>query len=279
MFALISIEFYKVFKKWRTYIGIIAIGVLVPLIHVAMLIEGSRTLNFMTQNIQQSFVFVGNLLNGYFVSYIILSSLAVHIPFLIALVAGDLLAGEATQGTYRLLVTRPISRTQIIVSKFITGIIYTNLLIVWLAIMSLVLGVILFGTGELIVFRGDTIVIFKQTDVLWRFMLGYGFAALGMSVVASLAFFFSSLVENAIGPIISTMAVIIVFLVMSALQIDFFEDLRPFLFTNYIMNWRLFFDDPLDTEEIIRSMVVLSVHIAVFFTAALVIFKRKDILT
>lgn len=279
MFALISIEFYKVFKKWRTYIGIIAIGVLVPLIHVAMLIEGSRTLNFMTQNIQQSFVFVGNLLNGYFVSYIILSSLAVHIPFLIALVAGDLLAGEATQGTYRLLVTRPISRTQIIVSKFITGIIYTNLLIVWLAIMSLVLGVILFGTGELIVFRGDTIVIFKQTDVLWRFMLGYGFAALGMSVVASLAFFFSSLVENAIGPIISTMAVIIVFLVMSALQIDFFEDLRPYLFTNYIMNWRLFFDDPLDTEEIIRSMVVLSVHIAVFFTAALVIFKRKDILT
>ncbi len=279
MITLISIEFYKVFKKWRTYIGFIAIAVLVPLINVAMLIEGSRTLNFMTQNIQQSFVFVGNLLNGYFVSYIILSSLAVHIPFLIALVAGDLLAGEATQGTYRLLVTRPISRTQIIVSKFITGIIYTNLLIVWLAIMSLVLGIILFGTGELIVFRGDTIVIFKQTDVLWRFMLGYGFATLGMSVVASLAFFFSSLVENAIGPIISTMAVIIVFLVISALQIDFFEDLRPYLFTNYIMNWRLFFDDPLDTEEIFRSIVVLSVHIAVFFTAALLIFRRKDILT
>lgn len=279
MITLISIELYKVFKKWRTYIGFIAIGVLVPLIHIAMLIEGSRTLNFMTQNIQQSFVFVGNLLNGYFVSYITLSSLAVHIPFLITLVAGDLLAGEATQGTYRLLVTRPISRTQIIISKFITGIIYTNLLLVWLAIMSLGLGMILFGTGELIVFRGDTIVIFKQTDVLWRFMLGYGFAALGMSVVASLAFFFSSLVENAIGPIITTMAVIIVFLVMSALQIDFFENLRPYLFTNYIMNWRLFFDDPLDTEEIIRSIAVLSGHIVVFFFAALVIFRRKDILT
>jgi ABC-2 type transport system permease protein len=251
----------------------------VPLIHVAMLVEGSRTLNFMTQNIQQSFVFVGNLLNGYFVSYLTLSSLAVHIPFLITLVAGDLLAGEATQGTYRLLVTRPVSRTQIIVSKFITGILYTNMLIIWLALMSLVLGIILFGVGELIVFRGETIVIFKQSDVLWRFMMGYGFAALGMSVVASLAFFFSSLVENAIGPIITTMAVIIVFLVISALQIDFFEDLQPYLFTNYIMNWRLFFDDPLDTGEIFKSFTVLSAHIIVFFTAALMIFRRKDILT
>lgn len=279
MLNLISIELYKVFKKWRTYIGFIAIGLLVPLIHIAMLIEGSRTLNFMTQNIQQSFVFVGNLLNGYFVSYLTLSSLAIHIPFLITLVAGDLLAGEATSGTYRLLVTRPISRTQIILSKFITAILYTNLLILWLAVMSLVLGIILFGVGELLVFRGDIIIIFKQSDVLWRFLLGYGFASLGMSVVAALAFFFSSLVENAIGPIITTMAVIIVFLVISALQIDFFENIRPYLFTNYIMNWRLFFDDPLDTAEIVKSIAVLAGHILLFFTAALVIFKRKDILT
>lgn len=279
MLTLVSIELYKVFKKWRTYIGFIAIGLLVPLIHIAMLIEGSRTLNFMTQNIQQSFVFVGNLLNGYFVSYLTLSSLAIHIPFLITLVAGDLLAGEATSGTYRLLVTKPISRTQIILSKFITAILYTNLLILWLAVMSLVLGIILFGVGELLVFKGDTIFIFKESDVLWRFLLGYGFASLGMSVVAALAFLFSSLVENAIGPIITTMAVIIVFLVISALQIEFFEDVRPYLFTNYIMNWRLFFDDPLDTSEILKSIAVLGGHIVVFFTAALWIFKRKDILT
>lgn len=279
MLTLVRIELYKVFKKWRSYIGFIAIGLLVPLINIAMLIEGSRTLNFMIQNIQQSFVFVGNLLNGYFISFLTLTSLAVHIPFLVTLVAGDLLAGEATAGTYRLLLTRPVSRTRILLAKFIAGIIYTNLLILWLAFISLGLGIILFGTGELIVFRGDTIFIFKQADVLWRFILGYGFAAIGMSVVASLAFFFSSLVENAIGPIISTMAVIIVFLVISALQIDFFEDINPFLFTSYIMNWRLFFDDPLDFPEIIKSIVVLTGHIAVFFTAALIIFNRKDILT
>lgn len=277
--TLTRIELYKIFRKWRTYIGFIAIGLLVPLIHVAMLIEGSRTLNFMTQNIQQSFVFVGNLLNGYLVSHITLASLAVHIPFLITLVAGDLLAGEATSGTYRLLVTRPVTRSQIVFSKFIAGLIYTSLLVVWLAVVSLGLGILLFGVGELIVIRSETIIIFKQSDVLWRFLLGYGFAALAMSVVAALAFLFSSLVENAIGPIISTMAVIIVFLVISALQIDFFSAIRPYLFTNYIMSWRLFFDDPIDLNEIIKSAVILTGHIAVFFFSAMLIFNRKDILT
>ncbi|MFZ1282429.1 MAG: ABC transporter permease, partial [Ignavibacteriaceae bacterium] len=134
MLTLIQIELYKIFRKWRTYIGFIAIGVLVPIIHTAMVFEGKDTLDFMTRNIQQSFVFVGNLLNAYLVSYLILTSLAVHIPFLIGLVAGDLLAGEATAGTYRMLITRPVSRTQIITSKFLAGIIYTNLLILWLAV-------------------------------------------------------------------------------------------------------------------------------------------------
>ena len=279
MLTLVRIEMYKIFKKWRTYIGFIAIGLLVPLIHIAMLVEGERTLNFMTQNIQQSFVFVGNLLNGYLVSHITLASLAVHIPFLITLVAGDLLAGEATSGTYRLLVTRPVTRTQIIISKFLAGIIYTNMLVLWLAVVSLGLGIILFGVGELIVISSETIIIFKQTDVLWRFALGYGLASLGMSVVASLAFLFSSLVENAIGPIISTMAVIIVFLVISALNIEFFSEIKPYLFTNYIMSWRLFFDDPIDAAEVIKATGVLIGHIVVFFSTALIIFNRKDILT
>lgn len=279
MFTLVRIELYKIFKKWRTYIGFIAIGFLVPLIHIAMLIEGERTLNFMTQDIQQSFVFVGNLLNGYLVSYITLSSLAVHIPFLITLVAGDLLAGEATSGTYRMILIRPVTRAQVIISKFIAGIIYTNLLVFWLAFVSLGLGILLFGVGELIVISSETIIIFKQADVVWRFALGYGFATLGMSVVASLAFLFSSLVENAIGPIISTMAVIIVFFVISALEIDFFEALKPYLFTNYIMSWRLFFNDPIDFAEVLKSVGILVGHIAVFFTSAVIIFRRKDILT
>lgn len=178
-----------------------------------------------------------------------------------------------------MLITRPISRTQIITSKFLAGIIYTNLLILWLAVMSLVVGLIIFGAGELLVISNQTVIIFERSDVLWRFLLAYGFASLGMSVVASLAFLFSSLVENSIGPIVSTMAVIIVFIILSAINVDFFQTIKPYLFTNYILSWRLFFDDPVDFAELTKATLILAGHIAVFFSLALYLFKRKDILT
>jgi ABC-2 type transport system permease protein len=279
MLTLINIELYKIFKKWRTYIGFIAILVLIPIIEYALKIEGQRSLNFITRDLKQSFILVGNLLNSYFVSYMILNLLAIHIPFLITLVAGDLLAGEATAGTYRILVTRPVSRFSIVTSKFAAGIIYTFLLILLLAVLCLGLGSLLLGTGDLINFSNGSIVVLAKNDVLWRFLLAYLFATLSMGVVASLAFLFSALVENAIGPIITTMAIIIVFLIISAININIFQDIKPYLFTNYMGAWKGFFDNPMDKYEIIKSSLILFGHIVVFYSAALIIFKRKDILT
>ncbi len=279
MTELIKIELYKIFKKWRTYIGFIAIGLLVAIIQTAMYYEGQKSLDFMTRNLQDSFLFVGNLLNGFFISYLILNMLAVHIPFLITLVAGDLLAGESTAGTYRIFLTRPVSRLQVLSSKFIAGNIYTFSLILWLAIVSLGIGAILFGFGELIVIKSSTVIIFDRNDVLWRFLLAYGFAALGMSVVCSLAFFFSSLVENAIGPIVATMAVIIVFVIVSAINIEVFRSIKPYLFTNYILSWRLIFSDPIDTSKLLNAVLILLGHIVLLYGVTVFIFKRKDILS
>ncbi|MBK9097984.1 MAG: ABC transporter permease subunit [bacterium] len=277
--TLVRIELLKIFRKWRTYIGFIAIGILVPLLHLAMYLEGEESINFVTRGLRDSFVLVGNLLNGYWISYIILNALTIHIPFLITLVAGDLLAGEATAGTYRLLVTRPVSRMQIVTSKFLGGLIYTSSLILFLAFMSLVIGLIIFGSGELIVAGSQAIIIFEKSDILWRFALAYGFAILSMMVVASLAIFFSSLVENAIGPIVATMAVIIIFIILSAFDVEILRELKPYLFTSYMMNWRDFFDDPMNYSEIMKSVFVLAGHIVVFFSATSFIFNKKDILS
>jgi len=276
MITLVSIELYKIFKKWRTYIGFIAIAVLVPVIQIAISMEG---LDFKTRNFSQSFVFVGNFLNGYLVSHVILFSLFIHIPFLVALVAGDLFAGEATAGTYRMLITRPVSRFSIVTSKFIAGIIYTTLLILWLAILSLGVGTLIFGTGELLVIRSSALIIFERNDVLWRFPAAYLYAVCSMSVVTSIAFFFSSLVENSIGPIITTMAIIIAFIIISAINVNIFQAIKPYLFTNYMGTWSLFFDKPVDVKSVLDAVFVLLAHIVVLYGITLYIFNKKDILT
>lgn len=279
MITLVYIELQKIFKKWRTYIGFLAIGILVPLAQWALFAEGMHGYERMvTRQLGDSFISGGNVLNGYLLAFIILQGLYIHFPFLIVLVGGDLFSSEATAGTYRLLLTRPVSRFQVVASKFIAGLIYTASLIFWLMLLSFGLSVLLFGSGALMVFI-DKIYIFSSTDVLWRFLSAYGFAFISLSTIFTLAFLLSSLVENAIGPIITTMAIIIIFTILSFLPFEVLDKFRPFFFTTYLDEWKLFFTDPIDFTSIIKSGIILISHILIFYFITLLIFIKKDILS
>lgn len=272
------VELAKVFSKWRTYIAFIAVGLLIPVVIIAMGAEGKEYFGFATQMLQSIFTFTGNLMNGYTVSYILLGSLYVHVPFLVTLVAGDILAGEATGGTYRLLLTRPLSRTTMVTSKFIATLISTNLLILFMAVLSMGLGIALLGIGEVAVIRSQ-ITILAADDVIWRFLLAYGYAALAMTTVSSIAFLFSSFVENAIGPIMTTMAIIIVFTILSAIDLPIFAAIRPLFFTTHMVGWKALFEDPVNVSEVATSAGILLLHVVGCYVGALLVIKRKDILT
>lgn len=278
MITLVSLELYKIFKKWRTYIGFIAIGLLTIIVQVALYFTGENYLKFATRSLSDSFMLVGNLFNGYLIANLVLQGLFVHIPFLIVLVGGDLLAGEATAGTYRMLLTRPVSRLRVVTSKFLAGFVYTNLLLLWLAVLSLGVSLLIFGSGELLVIKGK-VIIFAADDVLWRFACAYAYASLSMTTVMAFSFFFSSLVENAIGPIVATMAVIIIFLILSAIPVEFLQNLRPYFFTSHMIQWDGFFNDPVDIADILNSAWVLLAHIAGLYLITTYIFIKKDVLS
>jgi ABC-2 type transport system permease protein len=278
MVRLVYYELIKTFLKKRTYIGFLLVAVVVPLVEVAMKIEGGRFLQYSLRSLQQDFLFVGNLFNGWFVAHSMMNSLWVHIPLLITFVAGDQLAGEATAGTYRLILVRPVSRTRIFLAKFCTTILYTVIFVFFLGILSTGLALILLGRGDLIVLtRG--ILILPEADIAWRFVAGYLLASWAMLTIASLAFFFSTFVENAIGPIISTMGVNMIFLLVTVLPLDFFRTLKPYLFTNYLNVWLRVFEDPVPWQDIATSGLVLGAYTAAFTVTAWIIFRRKDILT
>ena len=278
MINLIYYELLKIFKKWRTYIGFIAIGILIPLIEFVLYFSGQGIIENTTKRLEQDFILVGNLFNGWFVTHLIMNSLWIHIPFLICLVAGDVLAGEASAGTYRILLIRPVSRDKILISKYIATLIYTLSLVFFLAFISLGLGLLLLGTGDLLIFK-DGLLILPQDELWFRFFLSFLFASYAMCVVSTLAFLFSSLVENSIGPIIGTMAVIIFFFIIGNLPYDFFITLKPYLFTTYLDVWTLVFDEKIDWSMIVKHILILSIYMLSLFLPTYLLFRKKDILS
>ncbi len=278
MIRLVYYELVKTFLKKRTYIGFGLVLVIVPLIEIAFKLEGGRFINVATRGLARDFFMIGNLFNGWFVSHQIMNSLWLHIPLLISFVAGDQLAGEATGGTYRLILIRPVSRTKIFFSKYISTLVYTVVFVFFLAGLSIGLALILLGRGDLILL-GRTIVILPAAEVAWRFLVAYAFALWAMVTIASLSFFFSAFVENAIGPIVATMGVLIVFSVVSVIPLPVLDTVKPYLFTSYMNLWQEAFYNPLNWESIRKGMVCFGAYSVVSVLGAWVIFIKKDILS
>ena len=279
MWQLIKIELFKIFKKPRTYIAFAAIAAIIVLVQLAFYVDGASYLALVLRSVESAFVIEGNMMNGYFIFFVILQTLLVHVPLLISLVAGDMVAGEANMGTLRLLITKPVSRTNIMVSKFCAASIYTLLLLTFMATMGLLGSMIIFGTSDLVIFKSDMLLVIDRSDVLWRYLAAYGFAGLSMITVAALAFLFSVFAENSIGPIIAAMSVIVVFTILTTMDIPFFNAMKPYLFTNHMLNWKGFFDKPVDKGEVLKSSLFLLGHIAFFVSLSILIFRKKDILS
>ena len=279
MWKLISIELYKIFRRPRTYISFAAIGAIVVLILLAFYADGENYMAFGMQALTQTFDVQGSLLNGYLICFVILQTLLIHVPLLITLIAGDQVAGEANMGTLRLLLTKPVSRSRLLLAKFMATIVYTLALLIWMAFLSLAVSIFIFGTGDLLILKSEEVVVLSGDDVLWRYAGAFAFAAIAMSTVAALAFFLSIFAENSIGPIVSTMSVIIVFTILSSLDIPVFNALKPYLFTTHIIGWKGLFDDPVAWVPVCKSAVILLVHLVVLLLASIFVFNKKDILS
>jgi ABC-2 type transport system permease protein len=278
MLQLTHIELYKIFARRRSYIAFVAIFIILVITNLAVLYEGQEMLNFLTRDLAKSFLFQGNLVNGYMVSYLVLNFLWVHIPLLIVIVTGDLLAGEANAGTFRILLTRPVSRFSLVTAKYIAAMVYTMVIVAFLAMFSIGLGLLIFGKGDLMVFLGG-VNIFPQNDIVWRFACAYAFGMVSMATIAALSLLFSSLASNSLGPILTTMAIIIICTMISTLDLAVFRVIKPFILTTYLDTWQLFFYFDLNSEEIFTSAVILLLHILIFYAVTVFYFKKKDILS
>jgi ABC-2 type transport system permease protein len=293
MWQLLQIELFKIFRKSRTYISFAAIAAMVIIIQAALKYDGQSYIEFMVGGLKDNLdVPYQRILNGYFVCFVILNLLLIHIPLLIALVAGDSVAGEANMGTLRLLASKPVSRTRLMLAKFLASVVYTALLLIWMAFISLALSMLFFGTNDILIARSDSLEIIRRDDVLWRYLAAFAFATVALSAVAALAFLLSVFARNSIGPIVSTISIVIVFTLLSEMQIPLYDrTIKPFLFTSHMLAWKGFFYTKVDAtgssipgtienlRAIMKSLSVLLIYIAGFVSSAIIIFNKKDILS
>jgi ABC-2 type transport system permease protein len=278
MVGLFKNEVKKLYSHWRSFMGYILFLVLIPIIMWAYGKGADGIPSAFPENYSDLFLFTGKLNNGLTAAYFVLNFFWVHIPFLIALVGGDIFAGEEAQGTYRIYLTRAVPRWKIFVSKVLASFFYTFTIVVLFIIMTLGLGLIWHGSGDMVVFH-EGMLILPQSEALYRFFLAYIFAFSNMLLVNIIALFFSTMVKNSIGPMVGTMAVIIFFLALTSLPLDVFDSIRPYLFTHYFDNWKIMFYDPIPWGKVVQSMLVISGHSIILLFAAFYIFNRKDIVS
>lgn len=293
MLAILRIELLKIFRRPRTYISFAAIAAMVGIVQLALKVDGISYLEFLMGGIKDSIEIPYKVvLNGYLVCFIILNLLLIHVPLLVALVAADSIAGEANMGTLRLLLTRPVSRTQFMLTKFAACVIYTVMLLIWMALLSLLVSILLFGTNDMIITRNDVVEQIQRNDILWRYIAAFAYAAVALTTVAALAFLLSIFADNSIGPIVSTISIVIVLTILSEMQIPIYDEtVKPWLFTSHMLAWKGFFYSKSNGEgeaikgtienlpAIMKSMSVLIGYIVLFVGSAILIFRKKDILS
>lgn len=297
MWTLLQIELFKISKRPRTYIAFIAIAAIVFIFQFAFKADGQSYMDLMLQSVKDSFELEKTkAINGYFMCYIILNTLLIQVPILVALIAADSISGEANMGTLRLLMTKPISRTQLILVKFAAATIFTLLLLVWMAITALFASLFIFGADDMLIFRvkGEDSQILQITkdDIMWRYWAAFGYATVALTVIAALSLLLSIFAENSIGPIIATVCIVIVCTIISNINVPIIDkNVKPYLFTSYLVGWKGFFyigtnqdgapiKGSLENWPAIRnSLFILIGHIVAIVSLSIWIFNKKDILS
>lgn len=270
-------EWVKTMKRPRSFIGFAIIIFVCAMLQSAFYHDGKEILSFVTQSLENSFDIKGKILNGNLICFVLLQTLIVQLPLLVAFVTGDMVSGETASGTIRFLLTRPASRTKIILAKWLAGLTYTFFLLIVLGIMALFVARGIFGNGDLMALNSDGLTVIPSAELGWRWFYALCIAFLSLSVVATLSLFFSCILDNSITPIVTVMAIIIIFTIIGMFDIPSFDLIKPFLFTTHMISWKSLFEDPIPLADIRFSCWVLVVHLVVLLGLSVYFFNKKDI--
>ena len=279
MFRRILInEAIKALHKKRTYISFILLFFLVPLIILAIGNGADYLERQIYGQLKDSFLVFGSLTNGYLASYLIIAILAGQMPFLATIVAAEIVSGEYAKGTFRMYLSRPVSRLKILFSKLVVVLLYTIIMMFFFVFYTLGISCIFLGIGDLAVFDKGLLFL-SDGDILWRFFLAYLISCGVMLAISSLCFMISTFSRNSVTPIIITISAVFIGSAISFIPLEIFELVNPYLFTGYIDLFLAAFHDPVPWGLIKNATVICGLWSSVFIVISFYNFSNKEILS
>jgi ABC-2 type transport system permease protein len=196
----------------------------------------------------------------------------------LALVAGDIVAKEGEDGHYRLLLVRPISRSRLLLIKYLTCMGYTFVLIQFITWSAFGLGLALkgWGGGFFVMAPEIGLLSFYDWDFgLQRFALASLFLSCSMMTISSIAFLFSCL---PIKPAAATIGALSYFIIDRILkETGFMENYDHLLLTKHIVSWTRLLVEDIPWPIILRDYTALAAVCLTCLILGIAIFESRDL--
>lgn len=269
---MIAVEIRKLFGRRRTWVSIFLLCLLPTVVAIFLSLtdiaprpgEGPAFLSAVLSN--------GALYPAAALAIV----LPIFLPIAVSIVAGESIAGEASQGTLRYLLARPVSRTRLLVAKLSSISLFVLVAVFSVAVTALVVGLNLLGSESTTI--GTTTVSgtpLTPQQLAIRTVLTILYIGWSMLGVASVAFFLSTLTESPLAAALGGLSALVGSTVLVTL--DAADNVRDFLPTRYWLAWVDFFRDPILWRDIERGFLVQGAYMVILLGMAWANFSTRDI--
>jgi ABC-2 type transport system permease protein len=194
------------------------------------------------------------------------------LPLGTGLLAGESVAGEASGGTLRYLLVRPVGRTTLVLAKYLAVMAQVGAGVAWVVAVGLVAGGIAHGYGPLPTLSGTTL---GPGEAALRILGAAGYALLGVSGVAAIGVFLSTLTTSGPGAAVATVAVAILSQVLDGLSA--LRVIHPYLLSHRWLAFVDLFRSPVEWSGIVRGLGLDAAYTGFFLAAAVLVFSRRDV--
>ncbi|CAN7309103.1 ABC transporter permease [Rossellomorea sp. LjRoot5] len=194
------------------------------------------------------------------------------------IVAAGIVASEFSWGTIKLLLIRPISRTKILLSKYFTVILYGMSLLLLLFVVSLLLGLLLFGGTD-----QSTHLAFVDGKVVEQNIVGYLIKTyllqtVNIVMMATMAFMISAVFRSSSLAIGISLFLLFVGGNATSLLALKFDWAKYSLFANTDLTQYTGFTAPLvDGMTMGFSITMLIIYFIIFQLLAFLVFNKRDV--